>query len=134
MVRRVELRDGSLVLRAWREEDAPAVFEACRDEDILRWNPGIPRPYTTEDALAFVRDDHGFGPGRFAATVDEKLGFRREGVLRSYVRHPDGTRRDALMFSLLPPVARGIRGAGSKWVSVPLRDASGSRLPPSHQL
>src|SRR3954451_7506956 len=111
MVRRVELRDGSLLLRAWREEDAPAVFEACQDEDILRWNPGIPRPYTTEDALAFVRDDHGFGPGRFAVTVDEKLGFRREGVVRSYVLHSAGTRRDAFMFSLLPGELREESGA-----------------------
>ena len=34
--------------------------------------------------------------------VAEKVGFRREGVLRSHVLHPDGRRRDSVMFSLLP--------------------------------
>ena len=34
--------------------------------------------------------------------VAEKVGFQREGVLRSHVRHPDGRRRDSLSFSLLP--------------------------------
>jgi len=34
--------------------------------------------------------------------VAEKAGFRCEGVLRSHVRHPDGRRRDSVMFSLLP--------------------------------
>src|SRR3954447_14716018 len=70
MVLGVQLSDGVVTLREWRESDAPAVFEACQDEEILRWNPGIPRPYTMEDALAFVRDEHGFGPGRFAVNVD----------------------------------------------------------------
>ena len=34
--------------------------------------------------------------------VAEKAGFAREGLLRRYVRLRDGTRRDAIMFSLLP--------------------------------
>ena len=34
--------------------------------------------------------------------VAEKVGFQREGVLRSHLRHPDGRRRDSVMFSLLP--------------------------------
>jgi RimJ/RimL family protein N-acetyltransferase len=34
--------------------------------------------------------------------VATKVGFRREGVLRSHLRHPDGRRRDSVMFSLLP--------------------------------
>ena len=34
--------------------------------------------------------------------VAEKVGFRREAVLRSHLRHPDGRRRDSVMFSLLP--------------------------------
>jgi len=33
--------------------------------------------------------------------VAEKVGFQREGVLRSQLRHPDGHRRDSVMFSLL---------------------------------
>ena len=34
--------------------------------------------------------------------VAEKVGFRREGVLRSHLLHKDGRRRDSVMFSLLP--------------------------------
>jgi len=34
--------------------------------------------------------------------VAEKVGFQREGVLRSHLRHPDGYRRDSVVFSLLP--------------------------------
>ena len=34
--------------------------------------------------------------------VAEKVGFRREGVMRSHTLHRDGRRRDAVLFSLLP--------------------------------
>jgi RimJ/RimL family protein N-acetyltransferase len=34
--------------------------------------------------------------------VAEKAGYRREGVLRSHLDHPDGRRRDSVLFSLLP--------------------------------
>ena len=34
--------------------------------------------------------------------VAEKVGYRCEGVLRSHLDHPDGRRRDSVMFSLLP--------------------------------
>ena len=169
---RVELRDGHLVLRPWREEDAPDVYAACQDPDIQRWIPAIPRPYTLEHARAYVRgeatpnDARGFAVdvgGRVAGAIGmrvddvnrighigywcapdarnrgvttralrlvcrlglddlglerlelltdldnhasqrvaEKVGFRREGVLRSHLRHPDGRRRDSVMFSLIP--------------------------------
>jgi RimJ/RimL family protein N-acetyltransferase len=175
----MELSDGIVTLRGWREEDAPAVFEACQDGEILRWMPIIPRPYTMDDALAFVRDDIGLGANQFAVTMDgqvvasvglrtkrfqrgeigywcapaargrgivpraarllcryafdslgierlemtadpdnrasqrvaEKVGFRREGVLRSHMSHPDGCRRDSVMFSLLPGELREESGA-----------------------
>jgi RimJ/RimL family protein N-acetyltransferase len=166
----VELRDESIVLRPWREEDAPAVCAACQDPEILRWIPMIPRPYTLEDARAFVSGEADLGPHQFAIEEDgrvvgsiglrvndsgtghvgywctreargrgvvtralrrvcayglddlglerlelitdpdnvasqrvaEKVGFAREGVLRSHLLHPDGRRRDSVMFSLLP--------------------------------
>jgi RimJ/RimL family protein N-acetyltransferase len=34
--------------------------------------------------------------------VAQKVGFQREGVLRSHLAQPDGRRRDSMMFSLLP--------------------------------
>ncbi len=39
---------------------------------------------------------------RASQRVAEKVGFQREGVLRSHLLHPDGRRRDSMMFSLLP--------------------------------
>jgi RimJ/RimL family protein N-acetyltransferase len=166
----VELGDGQIVLRHWRAEDEDAVYEACQDLDMLQWLPQIPRPYTREDARAFVTRELDLGPYQFAIErrgrvvgsigmrvnendtghigywclrsergqgivpralellsryafeelgvgrvelvtdpdnassqrVAEKIGFTREGVLRSHLLHPDGRRRDSVMFSLLP--------------------------------
>jgi RimJ/RimL family protein N-acetyltransferase len=165
----VEVFGEGILLREWRVDDAPAVHAACQDPEILHWIPVIPRPYTEDDARAFVRsepvvghqlavteggrvvgsigiavNDQGTGHigywcvrearGRGVTTralrllcrhaldelglerlelvtdpdnaasqrVAEKVGFRREGVLRSHLRHPDGRRRDSVMFSLLP--------------------------------
>jgi RimJ/RimL family protein N-acetyltransferase len=162
--------DGVVTLRPWREEDAEAVYEACQDAELQFWLPAIPRPYTREHALAYVRDELELGPHQYAIEVDgvavgsigmhvnrnrtahigywcaaeargrgvvtcalrlltryafeeldaqraelitdpdnvasqrvaEKVGYRREGVLRSHLDHPDGRRRDSVMFSLLP--------------------------------
>jgi RimJ/RimL family protein N-acetyltransferase len=174
----MELSDGVVTLREWREDDARVVHEACQDAEIQRWMPVIPRPYTMDDALAFVRGETRLGPHQYAVEMDgsvvasvglrlgefqkaevgywcapwargrgivtraagllcsyafselgiermqltadpsnvgsqrvaEKLGFRREGVLRSYLRHPDGTRRDAVMYSLLRGEESGATG------------------------
>lgn len=38
--------------------------------------------------------------------VAEKVGFRREAVLRAHLRHRDGRIRDSVMFSLLPDELR----------------------------
>ncbi len=105
----MELRDGGIVLRPWRAEDAPAVHAACQDEEILRWIPVIPRPYTLEHARAFASGELGLGPHQFAVTSRalrlicryglDRLGRRR---LTSHLPHPDGRRRDSVMFSLLP--------------------------------
>ncbi len=157
------------MLRPWREDDAPQVHVACQDPELQRWLPNLPRPYTRDDARAFVTGDLGLGGYQFAITeraslvgsialrigkhqtgyagywlvreargrgittralrrlcrfglddlglerleltadvgnvasqrVAEKVGFQREGVLRSQLRHPDGHRRDSVMFSLL---------------------------------
>jgi RimJ/RimL family protein N-acetyltransferase len=39
---------------------------------------------------------------RASQRVAEKVGYRREGVLRAHLRHPDGRIRDSVIFSLLP--------------------------------
>jgi RimJ/RimL family protein N-acetyltransferase len=50
----MEICGERLVLRAWREEDASAVCEACQGAEIQRWLPLIPRPYTVEHARTFA--------------------------------------------------------------------------------
>jgi RimJ/RimL family protein N-acetyltransferase len=171
----VELRDDTIVLRAWLPADVAAVDAACQDPDISYWIPFVPRPYARADAEAYVRDcieageerhpfaiahsgsgmllgsidlrlnSHGYrghvgywivreARGRGVCTnalrllarwaldelglerlelitdpnnvasqrVAENAGFRREGVLRAHLRHPDGRVRDSVMYSLLP--------------------------------
>jgi RimJ/RimL family protein N-acetyltransferase len=51
----MELRDGSLALRPWTEDDVDDVFAACQDAEISRWIPFVPQPYTREDAEGYVR-------------------------------------------------------------------------------
>lgn len=170
----MELTDGTIVLRPWRLEDAPAVAAACSDPEIPRWIPLVPAPYTEADGITYVQgcidageSRHPFaivdaGDATFHGSIDvsvnsmgtgqigywlareargrgvctaalrrlcrfafedlklerlelmtdpdnvasqrvaEKVGFRREGVLRSHLVHGDGRRRDSVMFSLLP--------------------------------
>jgi RimJ/RimL family protein N-acetyltransferase len=168
-MRLVTLRGQAVILRPWGEDDIPAILAVIDDPEILHWIPVIPRPYTREDARAFVNDEIGLGPHQFAIVFDdrvvgsigmrvnggtghvgywcareargqgivpdalralsrygfdelglarmelitdpdnrasqrvaEKVGYQREGVLRSHLLHPDGRRRDSVMFSLLP--------------------------------
>lgn len=50
------------------------------------------------ERLELITDPDNVASQRVATNV----GFRREGVLRSHLRHPDGRRRDSVLFSLLP--------------------------------
>jgi RimJ/RimL family protein N-acetyltransferase len=55
------------------------------------------------DELELQRLDLVTDPDNAASQrVAEKVGFRREGILRSHMRHPDGRIRDSVIFSLLP--------------------------------
>jgi RimJ/RimL family protein N-acetyltransferase len=47
------LRDGDLVLRPMRREDAGAITAACQDPEIPRWT-FVPSPYTRADAEQFI--------------------------------------------------------------------------------
>ncbi len=166
----MKLHDDRIVLRPWQEGDEERVFEACQDPEIQHWIHILPRPYTRDDARAFVTGALGLGPYQLAIVeagrvvgsiglrvgknqighigywcvpdargqgimtralrllcrygldelglerleltadvenfasqrVAEKVGFQREGVMRSASRHPDGRRRDSVLFSLLP--------------------------------
>jgi RimJ/RimL family protein N-acetyltransferase len=62
------------------------------------------------DALDIERLQLVAEPGNAASQrVAAKAGFVREGLLRSYIRHPDGRRADAVVFSLLPSDPRSGR-------------------------
>jgi RimJ/RimL family protein N-acetyltransferase len=50
----VELRDADFLLRAPAEEDVSAIAVACRDEEMARFIPGFPSPYTEADARGWV--------------------------------------------------------------------------------
>ena len=47
------LTDGVVLLRAWRKDDAPAIFSACQDPEIARGVP-IPWPYHEPDAQSLI--------------------------------------------------------------------------------
>jgi RimJ/RimL family protein N-acetyltransferase len=69
----IELRDGDLLLRSWRVEDAEAVHRICQDREIARWMPVIPQPYTLDDARVFVSGELGLGPHSYAVEQDGEL-------------------------------------------------------------
>ena len=48
------LERGGVRLRPFREDDAPRVVEACREERTTRWLAELPAPYTEDDALSFI--------------------------------------------------------------------------------
>jgi [ribosomal protein S5]-alanine N-acetyltransferase len=43
------LSDGHVTLRAWREDDLPALVEMCRDPEVPRWTR-VPEDYSLDDA------------------------------------------------------------------------------------
>jgi RimJ/RimL family protein N-acetyltransferase len=50
----MELRDGDLLLRPVERRDADALAAACDDEEIARFVPLMPSPYTRADADEWV--------------------------------------------------------------------------------
>src|SRR3989449_7124149 len=70
----MELREADLSLRPWTPDDVPALVDACNDPEIQHWIPMIPRPYTEEDARAFVRGEvPRIGQRQFAITESGRL-------------------------------------------------------------
>ncbi|MGY1592679.1 GNAT family N-acetyltransferase [Geodermatophilus sp. SYSU D00708] len=50
------VRTERLVLRPHRPDDEDAVFRACQDAEIQRWNTSVPVPYTRADAHGWVAE------------------------------------------------------------------------------
>lgn len=62
-----------VVLRPWREEDAPRVVEACSDPVSRRWLPTLPWPYTLADAQWYIRsreEEHAQGTAVYWCVAD----------------------------------------------------------------
>jgi [ribosomal protein S5]-alanine N-acetyltransferase len=51
------LRDGGVVLRDWRQQDAPMLESVCGDRDVCRFST-VPWTYTPAAAQAWVRRQH----------------------------------------------------------------------------
>lgn len=64
------LTDGVVVLRSWCLDDEEDLFRICQDEEIQRWIPHLPVPYTREDAATFIS---GAREDQWAVTVDDQL-------------------------------------------------------------
>jgi len=48
------LRDDRAVLRPFREDDVGRIVEACCDPRTRQWLPGLPTPYTDQDARTWL--------------------------------------------------------------------------------
>ncbi len=106
----VVLTDGVVTLRAWEPEDAPGVFAACQDPELLRFLP-VPQPYTEAAAREFVeirRADWDGEDERSFAITDAATGR----LLGSIARHRRARHRVEFGYWLAPE-ARG-RGAATR--------------------
>src|SRR4051794_41033134 len=66
-----DLHDDVVNLRAWTMDDVPAIVAACNEPEIQQYLPNVPRPYTEEDARAFVRGEvPRIGDHQFAITAN----------------------------------------------------------------
>jgi RimJ/RimL family protein N-acetyltransferase len=61
------LTDGTVLLRTWRPEDAPAIVECIAgDDEMALWLDRLPTPYTLADAQFYIGMD---GEETFAVTA-----------------------------------------------------------------
>jgi RimJ/RimL family protein N-acetyltransferase len=100
-----------VVLRPWREQDAPRVVEACSDPASRRWLPNLPSPYALADAQWYIRtreEEHAQGSGVYWCVADSRddrclgsIGLMGLGApsLRNemgYWAHPDARGRGVM--------------------------------------
>jgi hypothetical protein len=91
------LSDGAIILRPLDERDVPAIERAARNAEIRKWFD----LHTHEMRLGRLQL-HTDTENVASQRVAEGAGFTREGVLRAYNGRWDGTRVDAVVYSLLP--------------------------------
>jgi RimJ/RimL family protein N-acetyltransferase len=96
------LSDGVVSLRAWRDDDVPAIVAICDDPEVARFTR-VPSPYTERDAREFL-----------AGGVVEEMSFAivaaddEDEVLGSIGLRDAGEKRGELGYL----VAAGARGQG----------------------
>ncbi|HEX5532438.1 MAG TPA: GNAT family N-acetyltransferase [Actinomycetales bacterium] len=98
------LEAGRVVLRRNDVRDVVRIVEACRDPQTQRWLPDLPRPYTFEDAIAYLEslpEANATGEGVYWAVADAEdeqllaqiglMGMRqgRRSAEIGYWSHPD---------------------------------------------
>jgi RimJ/RimL family protein N-acetyltransferase len=92
------LTDGTVTLRAHRDDDVEALVEQCVDADSVRWTT-VPTPYGRQDAHRFVHEvmPDGWAAGRWGFAVEAEgryagtVELRDEGGDRAeiaFVAHP----------------------------------------------
>lgn len=97
------IRSTRVRLRAFADADADTITEACADTEAQRWLASLPRPYTRDDALAYIHacpeeaasgreirwaataPDGGPALGSFSLRI---TGPRRDQGVIGYVVHP----------------------------------------------
>lgn len=100
MIRVPTLTDGTVTLRAHRDDDIARCVEQCVDPASVRWTT-VPSPYSTEDARFFIRhampggwdgdQEWGFAvehDGRYAGTVSLRNREQQRAEI-AYGSHPD---------------------------------------------
>lgn len=93
LVEHVELAAGELLLRPWRDEDAPAVRDALRDPAIAQWNPQGDGLIDDEVALLWVRRRADWSTGDHAslAVTSAADGDLLGSVSLHHIRHGDAS-------------------------------------------
>jgi len=99
------LTDGTVTLRAHREDDVPGVVEQSIDPASVRWTT-VPTPYGVEEARAFVREvmPDGWAVGRWGFAVESEGRYAGTVELRD-----DGGGRAEIAFGSHP----WVRGTGA---------------------
>jgi len=98
-----------VALRLWRDEDVPAIVDACRDEEMALWLDRLPSPYRAEDARAWLENvAASWSDGTFASfAVADVAGDRAVGSISVGVKSADD-----LIAEIGYWLARGARGRG----------------------
>jgi RimJ/RimL family protein N-acetyltransferase len=79
----MNLRDGTVRLRAFREDDVPGIVDACSDADTVRFIPHIPVPYDEREARAYLEATREWAAGgnRVALAIADEESDRLLGAI-----------------------------------------------------